>query len=165
MLANDIADPSIGGCEYIDPQQRWTIFNFPSYFEQLLRSERAVMWSRLLSVASGSSPLENILQLSSAAVIIFEHSFYIFNKWCYLQDRQESGPSFYIALEQYTASPHAAAVRESVSTAIRVYQGSLPAWTTKLQFKHSQKKKESQAEDELIKAILEITLNHHLPRP
>ncbi|KAG1775706.1 hypothetical protein EV702DRAFT_1199198 [Suillus placidus] len=120
------------------------------------------MRSRLLSVTSGSSPLENILQLSSASVIIFEHSFYLFDKRRYLQDRQESGPSFYVALEQYTASPHAAAVRESVSAAIRVYQGSLPAWIAKLWFKRSQKKKESQAEDELIKAILEITLNNRL---
>ncbi|KAG1772981.1 hypothetical protein EV702DRAFT_1201264 [Suillus placidus] len=123
--------------------------------------------------ASGSSPLENILQLSSAVVIIFEHSFYIFDKRRYLQDQPESAPSFIVALERYIASPHAVAVREGVSAAVQAYeeamkaavhtyQGSLPAWTAKLRFKRSQKKKESQAKAELINTILEITLNHRL---
>ncbi|KAG2348292.1 hypothetical protein BDR05DRAFT_956869, partial [Suillus weaverae] len=109
------------------------------------------MRSRLLSLCqtSGSSPLENILQLSSAVVLIFEHSFFIFDKWRYVRDQQVSDPSFYAALEQYTASPHAVAVREGVSAAVQayeeamktaVYQGSLPAWIVKLQFKRSQKK-------------------------
>ncbi|KAG1777991.1 hypothetical protein EV702DRAFT_1196787 [Suillus placidus] len=174
MLANDIADPSIGACEYIYPQQRWKIFNFRSYFDQLNQSRREEMRSRLLSVTSGSSPLENILQLSSAAVIIFEHSYFILDKWRYLQDRQEYGPSFYAALERYLASPHAVPVREGVSAAVQAYeeamktvvsvhQGSLPAWIGKLRFKRSQKQKESQSKAELIKTILEITLNHRLP--
>ncbi|KAG2344171.1 hypothetical protein BDR05DRAFT_1059106 [Suillus weaverae] len=139
---------------------------------------------------SGSSPLENILQLSSgefcgyiamnpliidhlAVVIIFEHSYLICDKRRHLQDQQESDPSFYTALEQYTASPHAVAVREGVSAAVQAYeeamktavythQGSLPAWIAKLRFKRSQKK---EAKAELIKTILEIALNHRLPRP
>ncbi|KAG2344138.1 hypothetical protein BDR05DRAFT_999300 [Suillus weaverae] len=202
MLANDIADPSIGACEFIGPQQRWTMFNLPSYFDQLLESHQTEMRSRLCSVASGSSALENILQLSCAVVIIFEHSYFIFDKRRYLQDWQESGPSFYAALEQYTASPHAVAVREGASaavqayeeavttaahayeeavrTAVYTYQGNLPAWMAKLQserfqrkakqsFERSQEKEKqslcSQAKAELIKTILDITLNHRLSRP
>ncbi|KAG2335953.1 hypothetical protein BDR05DRAFT_180387 [Suillus weaverae] len=149
------------------------MFNFPSYFEQLFENECAEMRSRLLSVATGSSPLENILQLSSAAVIIFEHSFYIFDTRRHLRDQQQSVPSVHVALERYMASPHAAAVRESVGAAICAYQeamktavythqGSLPAWMAKLRFKRSQEKK---AKAELIETLFDITLNHRLPRP
>ncbi|KAG2337667.1 hypothetical protein BDR05DRAFT_969970, partial [Suillus weaverae] len=104
------------------------------------------MRSRLLSVTSGSSPLENILHLSSAAVIIFEHSFYIFDKQHYLQDHSESASSFIVALERYIASPHAAAVREGVSAAVQAYEEAmktavLPAWITKLPFKCSRAKR------------------------
>ncbi|KAG2346407.1 hypothetical protein BDR05DRAFT_997396 [Suillus weaverae] len=123
------------------------------------------MRSRLLSVISGSSPLENILQLSSAVVIIFEHSYFIYDKRRHLRDRRESGPSFYAALEQYTASPHAVAVREGVSAAVQAYAEAMktaPAWMAKLRFKRSQEK---QAKAQLIKTILEITLNHRLSRP
>ncbi|KAG1780616.1 hypothetical protein EV702DRAFT_1194091 [Suillus placidus] len=130
------------------------------------------MRSRLLSVATGSSPLENILQLSSAAVIIFEHSFYIFDKQRYLHGQKGFDPSVRVALEQYMASPHAVAVRESVGAAICAYQEAmktaiythqrgLPAWTAKLRFKRSQEKK---AKAELIETLFEITLNHRLPR-
>ncbi|KAG1813435.1 hypothetical protein EV424DRAFT_1557542 [Suillus variegatus] len=58
----------------------------------------------------------------SAAVIIFEHSFYIFDKRRYLQDMQESDPSFHVALKQYMASPHAATVRQAVSAAVQAYE-------------------------------------------
>jgi len=92
--------------------------------------------------AFGSSPLENILQLSSgefghhvvmnllmidhlAAVIVFEHSFYIFDKSSHLQDQQKSVPSFYVALEEYMESPHAAAVREAVSAAVQAYEAAV----------------------------------------
>ncbi|KAG1777952.1 hypothetical protein EV702DRAFT_1278295 [Suillus placidus] len=151
--------------------------------------------------ASGSSPLENILQLSSAVVIILEHSYFIFDKQRYLQDQQKSDPSFYVALDQYTASPHATVVRESVGAAVQAFEeavttaahayeeavriaahihhGNLPAWMTKLPFKplkrkakeafeRSQEEKEflcSQAKAELIKAVLQISLKHRLPRP
>ncbi|KAG1734541.1 hypothetical protein EDD22DRAFT_973686 [Suillus occidentalis] len=164
------------------------------------------MRSRLLSVAPGSSPLENIVQLSSgefggyvamnlliiddlAAVITFEHSFYIHDKRRHLQDQQESTPSFLVALEQYIASSHAGTVREVVSistqayqeavtAAVYTYQGNLPAWVAKIEpfkrmakyfFEGSQRKEKeflcSQAKAEFIKTILEITLNHRLPRP
>ncbi|KAG2063320.1 hypothetical protein BDR04DRAFT_1235537 [Suillus decipiens] len=96
------------------------------------------------------------------AVIIFEHSFYIFDKRRYLKEEQKSDPSFHVALEQYIASPHAAAVREGVSAAVRAYEeavttatrtyeeavntavytyhGRLPAWMAKLQEERLQRK-------------------------
>ncbi|KAG1801263.1 hypothetical protein EV424DRAFT_399833 [Suillus variegatus] len=191
--------------------------------ERLCEDDRVKIRSRLLSAASDSSSLENIVQLTSAVVIIFEHSFYIFDKRRYLQYK-ESGPSFHVALEQYMASPHAAAVRKAVSPAVRAYeeavatatyayeeavatatyayeeaartavypyQGNLPAWMAKLPFepfkmkakeafersqakakedleRSQAKEKESsrsRAEAELMKAVLEIALDHRLPRP
>jgi len=179
--------------------------------ERLCEDDRVKIRSRLLSAASDSSPLENIVQLTSAVVIILEHSFYIFDKRRYLQDK-ESDPLFHVALEQYMASPHAAAVRKAVSaavqayeeavaaaahayeeavrTAVHPYQGKLPAWMTKLPFKPFKRKakeasersqeaeqsfERSQAKEkesscsragaELIKAVLEIALDHRLPRP
>ncbi|KAG1838618.1 hypothetical protein C8R48DRAFT_104104 [Suillus tomentosus] len=169
------------------------------------------MRSRLLSMASdSSSPSENIVQLCSALVIVFEHSFYIFDKRPHF--RPQSVPSFYVALEQYMASQHAAAVREGVSAAVQAYeeavatashayeeavkafvytyQGKSPAWMAKLPFepfkrrakeaiersqeakqsfeRSKQEEKEfscSRAKAELIKAVLDITLNHRLPGP
>ncbi|KAG1830667.1 hypothetical protein DFJ58DRAFT_268274 [Suillus subalutaceus] len=153
-------------------------------------NHREEMQSRLLSVASGSSPLVNYVQLISgdfrsyvamnlliidhlAVVIIFEHSFYVFDKRRYLQDKQKSDPSFYVALEQYMASPHAAGVREAVMAAVQAYQeatktavkGKMPAWMVKLLSERSQKEKKSLAKAELTKTILEISLNHRLSRP
>jgi len=102
-----------------------------------------------------------------AVVIIFEHSFYIFDKRRYLQDQQEFVPSFYVALEQYIPSPHATAVREAVSLAVQAYQeamkisvqGKIIAWMAKLLFERSQEEK---AKAELTKTILEISLIHRL---
>ncbi|KAG2072246.1 hypothetical protein BDR04DRAFT_1096825 [Suillus decipiens] len=115
------------------------------------------MQSRLLSVASGSTSLENDVQLIAAAVIIFEHYFYIFDRQRYLSDEQKSIPSFNIALERYIASPQAAAVREAVQVAVHTCQGNSFARKVKLLFGASQK--------ELAKKIVEITLEHRLPRP
>ncbi|KAG1831680.1 hypothetical protein DFJ58DRAFT_244081 [Suillus subalutaceus] len=144
---------------------------FHHEFDQLSLSDRTEMQSRLLSVASDSSFLENIVQLSSAAVIIFEHSFYIFDKQRHLQGQQESVPSFTVALEQYITSPHAIAVREAGIAAVRAYEeamktpvkGKMPAWMAKTLFELSHKKYLAKAE--LTKTILEISLNHRLPRP
>jgi hypothetical protein len=152
---------------------------------------------------SGSSPLGIIVQLisgeiwsyvvtnmlivdRSAAVIIFEHSFYIFDKRRYLRDQPESVPSFRVALEQYMASPHATAVREDVDAAVQayeeavataahayeeagrnsVYQGHFVTWMAKLRserFRRNAKEvSQNQARAELTKTILEITLNHRL---
>ncbi|KAG2344181.1 hypothetical protein BDR05DRAFT_999336 [Suillus weaverae] len=131
--------------------------------------------------ASGPSPLENILQLSSAVVIIFEHSYFISDKRRHLRDQQKSGPSFYVALDQYTASPHATVVRKSVGAAVQAFEeavriaahtrhGNLPSWMTKLPFQSFKRKTKeafepSQAKAELIKAVLEISLKHRLQRP
>ncbi|KAG1806989.1 uncharacterized protein BJ212DRAFT_1485854 [Suillus subaureus] len=98
-----------------------------THWQNLDRSHREEMRSKLLSVASGPSPLENVAQLISAVVIIFEHSFYVFDKQRYLQDKRESVPSFRIALEQYIASPHAAVVREGVSAAVQAYEDPVTA--------------------------------------
>ncbi|KAG1806966.1 uncharacterized protein BJ212DRAFT_1485833 [Suillus subaureus] len=139
-----------------------------THWQNLDRSHREEMRSKLLSVASGPSPLENVAQLISAVVIIFEHSFYVFDKQRYLQDKRESVPSFRIALEQYIASPHAAVVREGVTAAAHAYEegvtaasrayedamttaahaykedvGSLPAWRVKLPFGRFKKAKEA----------------------
>ncbi|KAG2040186.1 hypothetical protein BDR03DRAFT_145275 [Suillus americanus] len=111
-----------------------------------------------------------------AAIIIFEHSFHIFDKQRYLQNQQESVPPLDIALERYIASPHATAVREAVSAAVQTYQaaktaaytykGKSPAQMAKSLFERFQQKdKKYLAKAELINAILEITLNHRLPRP
>lgn len=106
-------------------------------------------------MTSGLSPLENIVQFSSAAVIIFEHSFYLFYRQRYLR----SVHPVRVALQRYMASPHAAAVREAVSIAVRAYQGNPSIWRALLPFERSQRKAE------LIKTILEVILQHRLPRP
>jgi hypothetical protein len=103
----------------------------------------------------------NLLIIDYLAVgIILEHSFYLLDKRRYLQDKDKSVPSFYVALEQYVASPHAAAVKDDVTAAVQayeeavttaarayeeavrtaVYQGNLPAWMTKLSFEPFQRK-------------------------
>ncbi|KAG2738572.1 hypothetical protein P692DRAFT_201935906 [Suillus brevipes Sb2] len=168
-----------------------------THWQNLYSENCKEMQSRILAVGSGSSPSENIVQLSSgefggcvamnlliidhlAAVIIFEHSFYIYDKWRHHQDQQEYVPSFNVALKQYIASPHAATVREAVRAAVQAYEeamrapvhtykGNLPAWMAKLLFERSEEKKkttkESMAKAGLIKTVLEITLEHRLPRP
>ncbi|KAG1801300.1 hypothetical protein EV424DRAFT_1545413 [Suillus variegatus] len=116
----------------------------------------AVIRSKSPAVASGSSTLENIVQLISAAVIIFEHSSYIFNKQRYLEDKQESDPSFNVALEQYMSSPHAGAVMKGVSDTVHAYENAVAT---------SAKENESScspAKAQLINAVIEITLNHRL---
>jgi hypothetical protein len=110
-----------------------------------------------------------------AAVIIFEHSFYIHDKRRHLQDQKKSAPSYIVALELYMASPHAATVRETVRAAVQAYEdamkapvhtykGNLPVWMAKLLFERSEEKmqKSSMAKARLIKTVLEITLEHRL---
>ncbi|KAG1810497.1 uncharacterized protein HD556DRAFT_1436232 [Suillus plorans] len=122
-----------------------------------LNNDRCVeIRSKLPSVASCSSPLEDIVQVISAAVIIFEHSFYIFDNQRHYWN---SDPSFYVALEQYISSPHAGAVMKAVSDAVHAYEKAVAT---------SGKEKESScssAKAQLIDAVLEITLNHRLSRP
>ncbi|KAG2135150.1 hypothetical protein DEU56DRAFT_808280 [Suillus clintonianus] len=129
------------------------------------------MRSRILSVTSASaSPFEQIFQLGSgessgriavnllifnhlAAVIIFEHSFYVFDQRRHLKDQQESVPSFNVALGRYMASPYAITVRDSVKTAVHAYQeppvgtavhtneGNSSNWKAKLLFGRFRRKK------------------------
>ncbi|KAG2154028.1 hypothetical protein DEU56DRAFT_907487 [Suillus clintonianus] len=155
FLTNDIADPLIGvywsSAEGDD-------FNFPSSL-QLYGNQRAEMRSRILSVTSASaSPFEQILQLGSAAVIIFEHSFYVFDKRRHSKDQQESVPSFHVALERYMASPHAIAVRDAVNAAVHANQGNSSNWKAKLRFWRKQPKDYSG----LLETILKIALEHRL---
>ncbi|KAG2126208.1 hypothetical protein DEU56DRAFT_916126 [Suillus clintonianus] len=123
------------------------------------------MRSRLLSVVSGSSPLETFVQLSSAAIIIFEHSFYIFDKRRHLQDQQNSVSSHIEALERHMASPHAASVREAVSAAVHKYQEAVSTvektsstWKGKLPFERSRRKAE------LLSPAKTLMVSNTLPR-
>ncbi|KAG2125462.1 hypothetical protein DEU56DRAFT_961890 [Suillus clintonianus] len=134
-----------------------------------------------------SSPLETIVQLSSgefsgniamnlliidhlAAVVIFEHSFYIFEKQWHLHHQQNSVPSYIEALESYMASPHAAAVREAISAAVHKYEEAVSTvektpstWKAKLPFEWYRRKAElRERKAELMKTILEITLQYRL---
>ncbi|KAG1898889.1 uncharacterized protein F5891DRAFT_442560 [Suillus fuscotomentosus] len=99
----------------------------------------------------------NLLMINRlAAVIIFEHSSYIFNKQRYLEDKQESDTSFHAALEQYVSSPHAGAVMKGVSDTVHAYEKAVAT---------SAKEKDyscSPAKAQLINAVIEITLNHRL---
>ncbi|KAG2744395.1 hypothetical protein P692DRAFT_201121668 [Suillus brevipes Sb2] len=140
-------------------------------------------------MCQASSPLENIFQLSSgesggcvalnlfiidhlADVIIFEHSFYIHHEGLHIRDQLKS---YSVALELYMASPHAAAVKETVRAAVQeyeeamkapvhTYKGNLPAWMARLLFERSEEKKKqkSMAKAGFIKTVLEITLEHCL---
>ncbi|KAG2352844.1 hypothetical protein BDR07DRAFT_1435922, partial [Suillus spraguei] len=56
-----------------------------------------------------------------ASAIIFEHSFYIFDKRHHLEE-QESVSPVDIALKQHIGSPHAVTAREAVSVAVHAYQ-------------------------------------------
>ncbi|KAG2131672.1 hypothetical protein DEU56DRAFT_813785 [Suillus clintonianus] len=138
----------------------------------LSTAQRKEMGSRLLTVVCDVAM--NLLIIDHvAAVIIFEHSFYIFDKRRYLRGQQQSVPYSFDALEQYMASPHAAAVREAVSTAARKYQEAVSAvknkpstWKAKLPFERSQRKAQlSEMKAELMKTVLGITLEYRLPRP
>ncbi|KAG2081769.1 hypothetical protein BD769DRAFT_1546852 [Suillus cothurnatus] len=138
--------------ECIDSEQRWTVFNFPSRIQQLYGYHCAEIRARILSAAPGLSLLENLVQFSAAAVIIFEHSFYLFYQKRYFR----SDHPVRTALQRYMASPHAIAVREAISTAVRAYQGNPSIWRALLPFERSQRKAE------LIKTILEVILQHRL---
>ncbi|KAG2137463.1 hypothetical protein DEU56DRAFT_803627 [Suillus clintonianus] len=138
----------------------------------LYGNQRTEMRSRILSVTSASaSPFEQILQLGSAAVIIFEHSFYIFDQRRHLKDQQESVSSFHVALERYMASPQAIAVRDAVNTAVsdavntavHANQGNSTNWKAKLLFgRFRRKDRQSKDYSGLLETILKIALEHRL---
>ncbi|KAG2140632.1 hypothetical protein DEU56DRAFT_797836 [Suillus clintonianus] len=153
------------------------------------------MRSRILSVTSASaSPFEQIFQLGSgessgriavnllifnhlAAVIIFEHSFYVFDQRRHLKDQQESVPSCYVALERYMASPHAITVRDAVNTVIHQYQEPVGTavhtnqenssnWKAKLLFgRFRRNDRQDKDHSGLLETILKIALEHRLRMP
>jgi hypothetical protein len=100
--------------------------------------------------------LEKIAQLGSAAVIIFENVFHLLELRRYPQ--REPVRPIRVALQQYMASPHAAAVREALSSAIHTYEAGSSRWRVG-------SAKRSQKKADLIKAITEIVLQHRLPIP
>jgi hypothetical protein len=98
------------------------------------------------------------MQLGAAAVIVFEHAFYLSDQQYYKVEREPSVRSVRAALQRYIASPNAAAVREALSSAIHIYEAGIPRWI-------AGSSKNSQKKAELIKTIIEVVLQHRLPRP
>jgi GTP-binding protein EngB required for normal cell division len=113
------------------------------------------MWSALRLSSSESSTLEKIVQLGSAAVIIFENVFHLQERQRY---QQEPVHPLRVALQQYMASPNAAAVREALSSAIHTYEAGFFRWIPG-------SAKRSQKKADLIQAITEVILQHRLPIP
>jgi len=99
------------------------------------------------------------MQLGSAAIIIFENVFYLWDQQRYkLGLRQESVHPVRVALQQYMASPNAAAVREAVSSAVHIYETNFSRWI-------AGSSRRSQNKRDLIETIVEVILQHRLPRP
>ncbi|KAG2037864.1 hypothetical protein BDR03DRAFT_956418, partial [Suillus americanus] len=111
------------------------------------------MWSRLRLLPPASSRLEKVVQLGSAAVIIFENTFYLLDRHRYLE--QESVRPLRVALQQYMASPNAAAVRETLSSAVHTYEAGFSQWIPG-------SGKRSQEKAKLIATIIETVLQHCL---
>ncbi|KAG2050385.1 hypothetical protein BDR06DRAFT_644340 [Suillus hirtellus] len=97
------------------------------------------------------------MQLGSAAVIIFENAFYLWGQQRYRLG-QESVYPIRVALQQYIASPNAAAVREALSSAVHIYEAGFSHWI-------AGSARRSQRKAELIDTIFEVVLQHRLPRP
>jgi Arc/MetJ family transcription regulator len=112
------------------------------------------MWSALRHLPPESSTLGQIMQFSSAALIVFENAFYLVDE----QQGRMSVRPVYAALQQYMASPNAAAVRAALSPAIHTYEAGFSRWIPG-SAKHSQKKAD------LINTITEVVLQHRLPTP
>ncbi|KAG1776631.1 hypothetical protein EV702DRAFT_1279166 [Suillus placidus] len=98
------------------------------------------------------------MQLGSAAVITFENAFYLADQQRYLEQPEESVRPVRVALQQYMASPNAVAVREALSSAVHTYEVGFSQWI-------AGSAKRSQKKAELIDTIIEVVLQHRLPRP
>ncbi|KAG2037940.1 hypothetical protein BDR03DRAFT_955933 [Suillus americanus] len=96
------------------------------------------------------------MQLGSAAVIIFEHTFHLLEQRRNLE--QGSVRPLRVAVQQYMASPNAAAVREAMSSVAHAYEAGFSRWI-------SGSAKRSQKKAELIDTIIEVVLQHRLPTP
>lgn len=119
-----------------------------------LRSSHCVeIQSNLLPVAPGLSPLDNVVQLISAVVIVFERSFYIHDKLRDPQNKPQSRPSFCVALDEYMRFPDKTTVSQGASDAVHAYKKAVVSAP------------KENAKVELIEAVLQIALNHRLPRP
>jgi hypothetical protein len=134
----------------------WTTHYY--YSSYLYHPEDEEIWSTLRFSPSESSTLEKIMQLGSAAVIVFENTFYLLDQQYHEVERKPSIRFVHAALQQYIASPNAAAVREALSSAIQTYEAGSSRWIAR-SAKHSQKK------EDLIETIIKIVLQHRLPRP
>ncbi|KAG1893477.1 uncharacterized protein F5891DRAFT_1196325 [Suillus fuscotomentosus] len=118
------------------------------------RPKEDEMWSILRLLPSGSSTLEQIMQIGSAAVIVFKSTFYVMDLQCSMVG-QQSVYSVCVALQQYMASPSAGAVREALSSAVRTYEAGFSRWIPG-------SAKRSKKKAELIDTITEIVVQHHL---
>lgn len=104
------------------------------------------------------------MQLGSAAVIIFENTYYLLEQRRHRllgQQRhleQESFRPVRVALQQYIASPNATAVREALSSAIHTYEAGFSQWIPG-------STKSSQKKAGLINTIIEVVLQHRLAIP
>ncbi|KAG2099556.1 uncharacterized protein F5147DRAFT_655756 [Suillus discolor] len=145
-----------------------------------------------LCQASDSSPLENIVQLISGEFRGYRRyiqdkesdpSFHValeqYMASPHATTVREAGSAAIRAYEEAVATA-THTYEEAVRTAVHPYQGKLPSWITKLSFesfkRKAKKAKESfewsqakekeslcsRAKVELIEAVLEIALNHHL---
>ncbi|KAG1837427.1 hypothetical protein DFJ58DRAFT_749490 [Suillus subalutaceus] len=94
------------------------------------------------------------MQLGSAAVIIFENVFYLLDQ----QEERKSAHPVRVALQQYMASPNAAAVRIALNSAVHTYEAGFSRWIPG-------SAKRSQKKADLIKTITEVVLQHRLPIP
>ncbi|KAG2123303.1 uncharacterized protein EDB93DRAFT_1110860 [Suillus bovinus] len=88
-----------------------SFFAHRSQKDELRRDHRVEIRSKSLSMLSsgefqGYIAMNLLIIDHLAVVVIFEHSFYIFDKRRHLQDKQESDPSFYVALEQLNIACH-----------------------------------------------------------
>ncbi|KAG2150426.1 hypothetical protein DEU56DRAFT_908677 [Suillus clintonianus] len=110
------------------------------------------MWSTLRSLDSGSSTLENIVQFGSAAVIILEHAFHLWDQQ--FNAHQESVHPVSVALQQYMVSPNAAAAREALSSVIHTYQAHSRSIAGLI---HRSRKKE-----QFINTVIDVILQHRL---
>jgi hypothetical protein len=120
-------------------------------------SQRKEIRSRLCSLACGSSTLEEVVQLGSAVILIFERSFRLWDQQRYLRNQQVSGHPLNDALEQYMASADEAAVREALRDAVDKFRSS--QWKMRL---ISALPFGSQRKTQFINTIVQVILQHRL---
>ncbi|OAX38396.1 hypothetical protein K503DRAFT_770508 [Rhizopogon vinicolor AM-OR11-026] len=123
--------------------------------DQVSHVRHAEMQSRLLSLVRGSSILENIVQFGSAALVILEHTFYLWH-----QERRRS--PFHVALQHFMISPNAGSLGDALSIVVDAYQANFKSDFVNTILHRARTK---QMKMELINTIIQITLQHRLPIP